>query len=135
MAAAVEVKQMVKAGGVLWGPALPALGGLALAVPRGAAFGLIGPNGAGKTTLIKILLGVVRPTSGDVAVLGSDPQDTAVRARIGYLPERMHLPAALRGREFLRSVATLKGLFPSDVELSQQLDRVGLRHGPTSGHL
>lgn len=130
MDAAVEVKHLVKTWKGWWGPPHQALRGLTLAVPRGAAFGLIGPNGAGKTTFIKILLGVMRPTSGEVSVLGGDPQDTAVRARIGYLPERMHLPAALRGREFLRSVATLKGLSPSDLELERQLERVGLRPGP-----
>jgi ABC-2 type transport system ATP-binding protein len=53
-----------------------------------------------------------------------------VRARIGYLPERMHLPAALSGRHFLRSVATLKSFSPSDVELARLLERVGLKDSP-----
>jgi ABC-2 type transport system ATP-binding protein len=103
-----------------------ALRGLTLTIPRGAAFGLIGPNGAGKTTFIKVLLGVVRPSGGEVSVLGGEPGEVSVRARIGYLPERMHLPSALSARQFLRSVATLKGLSPSDVELARALDRVGL---------
>jgi ABC-2 type transport system ATP-binding protein len=103
-----------------------ALRGLTLSVPRGAAFGLIGPNGAGKTTFIKVLLGVVRPSDGEVSVLGGEPGEVSVRARIGYLPERMHLPSALSARQFLRSVATLKGLSPSDVELARALERVGL---------
>ena len=127
---ALAVSQLVKSWKTLFGPPQHALRGLTLSVPKGAAFGLIGPNGAGKTTFIKVLLGVVRPTSGDVTVLGGDPQDTSIRARIGYLPERMHLPAALRGRDFLRSVSTLKGLSGSDVELGQLLERVGLRAGP-----
>lgn len=105
-----------------------ALRGLTLSIPRGSAFGLIGPNGAGKTTFIKILLGVVRATEGDVEVLGGHPEELQVRARIGYLPERMHLPAALRGRDFLRSVATLKSLKPSDGELGKMLERVGLKN-------
>ena len=129
MTAALEVSQLVKTYKGLFGPEQRALRGLTLSIPIGAAFGLIGPNGAGKTTFIKVLLGVVRPTSGDVTVLGGDPQDTSIRARIGYLPERMHLPAALRGRDFLRSVSTLKGLTPSDAELGQLLERVGLRAG------
>ena len=129
MTAALSVSQLVKTWKGLFGPAQHALRGLTLSVPRGAAFGLIGPNGARKTTFIKVQLGVVRPTSGDVTVLGGDPQDTAVRARIGYLPERMHLPAALRGRDFLRSVSTLKSLRPSDTELDRLLERVGLRTG------
>ena len=129
MSAALAVSQLVKTWKGLFGPEQHALRGLTLSVPKGAAFGLIGPNGAGKTTFIKVLLGVVRPTSGDVTVLGGDPQDTEVRARIGYLPERMHLPAALRSRDFLRSVSTLKGLTPTDPELDQLLERVGLRTG------
>ena len=60
-----------------------ALAGLDIAIPRGSSFGLIGLNGAGKTTFIKTLLGVVRPTSGAVRVLGGDPEDPGVRARIG----------------------------------------------------
>ena len=127
---ALAVSQLVKTYRGLFGPTQQALRGLTLSVPKGVAFGLIGPNGAGKTTFIKVLLGVVRPTSGEVTVLGGDPQDTAIRARIGYLPERMHLPAALRGLDFLRSVSTLKGIAPSDVELGRLLERVGLRAGP-----
>ena len=104
----------------------PALCGLDLAVAPGTAFGLIGPNGAGKTTFIKILLGVVRPTSGKVEVLGGHPEDLAVRARIGYLPERLHLPEAWRPPEFLASVARLKGKRPVRAEISRLLERVGL---------
>ena len=103
-----------------------ALRGLALAVPRGSAFGLIGLNGAGKTTFIKILLGVVRPTAGTVRVLGGSPDDVAVRRRIGYLPERLQLPPHLSGRAFLASVARLKGLGSAEAEVGRQLGRVGL---------
>ncbi len=130
MTEALAVRQLVKTYVGLFGPGQQALRGLTLSIPKGSAFGLIGPNGAGKTTFIKVLLGVVRPTSGDVTVLGGDPQDTRIRARVGYLPERMHLPAALKGRDFLRSVATLKGLGPSDAELGRLLERVGLKDSP-----
>ena len=126
MTAAVAVTDLTKTYRALFGGAHEALRGLTLSIPRGAAFGLIGPNGAGKTTFIKVLLGVVQATSGEVTVLGGAPGDVPVRARIGYLPERMHLPAALSARQFLRSVATLKGLAPSDGELSRALERVGL---------
>jgi ABC-2 type transport system ATP-binding protein len=103
-----------------------ALLGVDLTVPRGIAFGLIGPNGAGKTTFIKSLLGVVRPSAGDVRVLGGSPEDPGVRARIGYLPERLHLPGALTPTAFLASVARLKGVAPRAEMLRAHLARVGL---------
>ena len=128
MSDALCVKNLSKHYRAPFGPGHHALCGLSLAVPKGSAFGLIGPNGAGKTTFIKVLLGVVRATAGQVTVLGGDPQDLEVRARIGYLPEKMHLPSALRARDFLRSVSTLKSLTPTEAELGQLLERVGLEN-------
>jgi ABC-2 type transport system ATP-binding protein len=81
-----------------------------LAVPRGTAFGLIGPNGAGKTTFVKALLGIVRASAGEVRLLGGDPDDPRVRARVGYLPERLEVAAAWTPLEILASVARLKGV-------------------------
>src|SRR5690606_29089453 len=65
-----------------------ALRGIDLDVPPGAVYGVIGPNGAGKTTTMRILLDLVRPTSGEVRVLGQHPRagGAALRSRIGYLP-------------------------------------------------
>ena len=103
-----------------------ALAGLTLAVPEGAAFGLIGLNGAGKTTFIKTILGVVHPTEGSVRVLGGDPADPRVRARIGYLPERLCLPQASSARQFLASVARLKDLPARGDTIERPLHRVGL---------
>jgi ABC-2 type transport system ATP-binding protein len=103
-----------------------ALSGVDLDVPSNAAFGLIGQNGAGKTTFVKILVGVVRPSEGTVRVLGGDPGDPRVRARIGYLPERLHLPDAWRPRAFLESVTRLKKRRPVGRELDALLERVGL---------
>ena len=103
-----------------------ALAGLDIAIPRGTAFGLIGLNGAGKTTFIKTLLGVVRPTSGVVRVLGGEPEDPRVRARIGYLPERLFLTNAFTPRQFLASVARMKGLRDDEGARRSLIDRVGL---------
>jgi ABC-2 type transport system ATP-binding protein len=103
-----------------------ALAGVELAIPLGSAFGLIGPNGAGKTTFIKVLLGIVRPDAGDVRVLGGLPDDPAIRARIGYLPERLHLPGAWKPTEFLKSVARLKGFSITEPACVQILERVGI---------
>ncbi|MEZ4308200.1 MAG: ABC transporter ATP-binding protein [Polyangiaceae bacterium] len=108
-----------------------ALAGLDIAIPKGTAFGLIGLNGAGKTTFIKIMLGVVRPTEGSVRVLGGDPEDPKVRARIGYLPERLFLTNAFTPRQFLASVARMKGLSLGADAIANQLDRVGLSDAQT----
>lgn len=103
-----------------------ALDRLDLTVTRGTAFGLIGPNGAGKTTFIKILLGVVRPTEGTVRILGELPESLAARRRIGYLPERLHLPHSFRPPQFLASIARLKQLEFQPRDLLALLERVGL---------
>jgi ABC-2 type transport system ATP-binding protein len=103
-----------------------ALRGVDLSVPEGSAFGLIGPNGAGKTTFIKSILGIVQPTGGTVRVLGGSPEEPTIRARIGYLPERLHLPGAWKAPAFLATVARLKGLKPDAAEHLRLLERVGL---------
>jgi ABC-2 type transport system ATP-binding protein len=123
---AIEASGLTKVYRGLFGPGHTALSGLDLSVEAGTAFGLIGPNGAGKTTFIKTLLGVVRPSAGVVRVLGGDPQDPAIRAAIGYMPERLHLPSSLTPVQFLASVARLKGLALGDKELRRAVDRVGL---------
>jgi ABC-2 type transport system ATP-binding protein len=125
--AAIAVENLKKTYRGWWGAQHEALRGLTLRIEPGVAFGLIGPNGAGKTTFIKLLLNVARPTSGTVSVLGGDPEDVSIRARIGYLPERMHLPAALSGLDFLKSVATLKQLRLPLTDLHGLLERVGLQ--------
>jgi ABC-2 type transport system ATP-binding protein len=76
--------------------------------------GILGENGAGKSTAIKILLGLVRPTSGSARVLGQDASHSvAVRGRVGYMPEHDCLPAAVSAAEFLTHMAEVSGLPPS----------------------
>jgi ABC-2 type transport system ATP-binding protein len=104
----------------------PALRGVDLEVPAGTAFGLIGLNGAGKTTFIKAILGIIRPTSGKVRILDGGPDDPRIRARIGYLPERLHLPNAFTPVAFLASVGRLKRLARAREAIERQLGRVGL---------
>jgi ABC-2 type transport system ATP-binding protein len=103
-----------------------ALDGVTLEVPRGVAFGLLGPNGAGKTTFIKVLLTVVRPQRGRVRVLGGDPEDPRIRARVGYLPERLDLPGHFTPVTLLSSVSRLKHVVPVRDGILRLLDRVGL---------
>ncbi len=103
-----------------------ALRGLDLQIQRGAAFGLIGLNGAGKTTFIKTLLGIVRPTAGEVRILGQNPDDPKARAQVGYLPERLHLPHSFTPVQFLTSVARMKGLARGEDLATREIERVGL---------
>ena len=92
-----------------------ALDDVTVTVPEGRV-ALLGPNGAGKSTLLKCMLGLVRPTSGDIEVLGMDPRrdPLGVRARIGYMPEDdAHLPD-LTGVELCAYSAELAGLPPRE---------------------
>ncbi len=76
--------------------------------------GILGENGAGKSTAIKILLGLLRPTSGSATVLGQDASDSiSVRARVGYMPEHDCLPSQVSAAEFLTHMAEVSGLPPS----------------------
>ncbi len=87
-----------------------AVRGLTLAVPRGEVFGFLGPNGAGKSTSVKMLLGLVKPTSGGAEVLGQPAGDVEVRRRVGFLPEHFRFHDWLTGDEFLRFHARLYGM-------------------------
>ncbi len=105
-----------------------AVAGLSLAVPRGEVFGFLGPNGAGKTTSLKLLLGLVAPTSGGGTVLGAPLGNTEVRARIGFLPEHFRFHDCLNARELLYFHGRLLGLATRglDTRIEALLLRVGL---------
>ncbi len=72
-----------------------------LDVRRGEVFGLLGPNGSGKSTTIKMVLGLLHPTSGRIAVFGKPPRDVSIKEQIGYLPEESYLYRFLNARETL----------------------------------
>jgi len=105
-----------------------AVAGLSLAVPRGEVFGFLGPNGAGKTTSLKLLLGLVAPTSGGGTVLGAPLGNTEARARIGFLPEHFRFHDCLNARELLHFHGRLLGLPKRglDTRIEALLLRVGL---------
>jgi ABC-2 type transport system ATP-binding protein len=106
-----------------------ALADLTVAVEPGIV-GLVGANGAGKSTLIKILLGLLPPTSGRVQVLGLDPATdaAAVRARVGYMPEHDCLPPDLAAAEFVTHMGRISGLPKTAARerASEALRHVGL---------
>jgi ABC-2 type transport system ATP-binding protein len=106
-----------------------ALRGVSLAVPAGGALGLLGPNGAGKTTALRLLLGFARPSGGGASLRGRDPWDPEARRGVGYLPERLVLPARMTVRACLRLHAALAGLAREEraEEVEQALVATGLR--------
>jgi len=86
-----------------------AVDGVSLAVPTGSIYGLLGPNGAGKTTILRILLGIIDPSSGTRRVLGRDhPLDAA--PEVGYLPEERGLYPAMHARDAIAFIGALRGL-------------------------
>lgn len=104
-----------------------ALAGVDLEVPTGVVFGFLGPNGAGKTTLIRLLVGVLKPTSGTARVLGHDvvADRRAIHREVGYLPGDFTADKDLAAGEYLRYLANLRGdVDPADV--TALADRFGL---------
>ena len=91
--------------------AFTAVDSIDLDVPRGELFGFLGPNGAGKTTTLRIIAGILRPTSGTVLIGGVDiskhPMDA--KSKLGFIPDRPFIYEKLTGGEFLRFVAGLYG--------------------------
>ena len=84
-----------------------AVSDLTLTVERGEVFGFLGPNGAGKTTSVKMLLGLIAPTAGEMRLLGVSAKDHRIRQRIGFLPEHFRFHDWLTASEFLRLHAAL----------------------------
>ncbi len=88
-------------------PRVKAVQDMDLSVRRGEVIGLLGPNGSGKSTTIKMLLGLLHPTSGQIAVLGKRPTDVKLKERVGYLPEESHPYRFLNAEETLDFYARL----------------------------
>ena len=109
----------------------PALDGVGFELPAGASLVVLGPNGAGKTTLLRILATLLRPSGGEVAVLGCSLPDEAwkLRGRIGYLGHEPLLYRDLSGRENLRFQARLHGIGAAVAEarIEEVLRAVGMQ--------
>src|SRR5436190_952010 len=125
----VETRNLSKVYRDFWGRRKKvALNALDLKITKGEIFGLLGPNGSGKTTTIKLLLGLLFPTSGDAFVFGEPAAKVEKNERIGYLPEESYLYRFLNAEETLDFYGRL---FKLDPEVRKQraaelIDRVGL---------
>ncbi len=101
---------------------------LTLQIQQGEVFGFLGPNGAGKTTSIKMLVGLITPTSGRASLLGAPLGDRVTRTRIGFLPEHFRFQDWLTAREFLTLHGQLFGMRQPGLtaRINELLERVGL---------
>src|ERR1700687_653029 len=120
---------------------IPAVNGVSFTIRPGEILGYVGPNGAGKSTTVKVLTGLIEPTSGEILF-----QDRDVRAdwvgfqrRMGYVPEEPHLYPHLAGREYLVMVGQLRGMPPKPT--AEKIDGLlrlfalaGDRHSPISAY-
>ncbi len=119
--AVIEVSSLTKT----YGP-VKALDALSLSIPHGGVYGVLGPNGAGKSTLFRILLGLIRPSSGQVGILGGRVGDISAMRRTGSMIETPRYPPFLTARQVLVWLAKSHGLSSSDAALDVWLARVGL---------
>ena len=114
----LEIRHLTKRYG-----ALTAIHDVSFEVRAGEVLGLLGPNGSGKSTTVKILTGLLQPTSGDVLLDGADAFATldAYKSILGYVPEEPHLYSYLTGPEYLRLVGRLRGV--PEAALDHKIDR------------
>src|SRR6187397_386372 len=125
----IETRGLAKVYRDFWGrQKVRALKGLDLTVTRGEVFGLLGPNGSGKTTTIKLLLGLLFPTSGDALVFGEQTLSVSKNERIGYLPEESYLYRFLNAEETLDFYGRLFNLDPTirRKRAAELIEKVGL---------
>lgn len=125
MAAAIETKKLTKSYKSRQHGHISVVDNLDLHVEEGEIFGFLGPNGAGKTTTIKMLLGIIYPTSGLGYVLGKEIGDMEVHRLISYLPERPYYYEHMTGPEILRFYGSLFGI-NDDKKFNALLEKVNL---------
>ena len=129
---AIQVENLHKtySEGLLFKRQVEALRGVSLTVDRGTIYGLLGPNGAGKTTLIKVLLGIVRKSSGKAKLLGCEAGDLHGRQGVGYLPESHRIPRHHTANSALEYYGALSGLSVREIRRRRPelLKTVGLEN-------
>jgi ABC-2 type transport system ATP-binding protein len=127
----IQTRNLSKIYRDFWGrKKVRALNSLTFDVTKGEVFGLLGPNGSGKTTTLKLLLGLLFPTEGEVNILGKPATDVAKNEKIGYLPEESYLYRFLNAEETLDFYGRL---FNMSAEVRKErsrklIERVGLTH-------
>lgn len=136
---AIEIRDLTKSfHNVLTREDVIAVDHLTLDIHRGEIFGFLGPNGAGKTTTIKMLLGLIFPTSGAASILGKPPGDLEARRKIAYLPESPYFYEHMTGFEVLDFYGTLFGMPAKErrKRVEELLETVGLSNaaGKTLRH-
>jgi len=126
----IHIKNLGKTFKDFWHrPVVEAVKDLNLTLNPGEVFGLLGPNGSGKSTTLKMILGLLRPTRGTIELFdGRGPEEIAVKARLGYLPEVSHLHEFLTPRETLMYYASLFGMPTAEARrrTEELLQMVGL---------
>ena len=127
----IEIRNLTKIYRDFWGrKKVRALNQLTLDVKKGEVFGLLGPNGSGKTTTLKLLLGLLFPTEGEVKILGEPATNVSKNERIGYLPEETYLYRFLNAEETLDFYGRLFNI-PAQVRkdrAKELIEMVGLKH-------
>jgi ABC-2 type transport system ATP-binding protein len=130
----LAVRGLTKVFKDFWGrPKAKAVNDVSFEVRRGEVFGLLGPNGSGKSTTIKMLLGLLTPTRGQIDLFGHTPRHVPTKSRIGYLPEESYLYRFLDSRETLDLFGNLFQLSKGDREarVGQLIEMVGLNQAAT----
>jgi len=127
----IQIRNLTKIYRDFWGrQKVKALNSLSLEVQRGEVFGLLGPNGSGKTTTMKLLLGLLFPTEGEISILGKPASDVSKNEKIGYLPEESYLYRFLNAEETLDFYGRLFNMTSAERKrrTDELLERVGIQH-------
>lgn len=127
----VSAQNLVKIFRDFWRrPKVRAVNDVSFEIHRGEVFGLLGPNGSGKSTTIKMMLGLLQATKGQLRILGRSPHDVHTKARVGYLPEESYLYPYLTSAETLHFFGRLFDLDREERErrIDQLLEMIGMQH-------
>ncbi|MFH1994822.1 MAG: ABC transporter ATP-binding protein, partial [Nitrospinota bacterium] len=112
---AIEIKNLTKVYSSGLKKKFLAIDDLSLNIDEGEIFGFLGPNGAGKSTTIKAILGIIRPTSGEIFISGKKSSDPSSRAKVGFLPENPIFYEYLTAEELLLYVGQTFGMEKKDI--------------------